>query len=129
MLPSSLTTVGVSIRSYPSLTFKLTDNEISGTIKGKEAIAQSIQMMLSVPRNKYLIFDSNYGSDLTKIIGKSPDYAKILLKRYVTNCLKTDDRVSDITDWNIIVEKKKMTATFTVITSEGDVTASTEVSL
>jgi len=131
MIPSTLTTVNVTVKTYPSKTYHINydNNHIEGFIDSKEAMVQAVELILNTDRNKYGIYSSNYGSDIKKVIGKDIEYAKVLLLRYITNALMVDDRITNISNYTATVQGRKLIASFTVNTTLGNIYTTTGVNL
>jgi len=75
-------------------------------IDGNDAIVQHIIKALKTNRDSYMIYSSDYGSELKYLIGKgfSDDYIKMEAKRLVEEALMDYDRISEITD--VIIERQ-----------------------
>ncbi len=107
----------LEVVSQPSLTYKLDfeRKRISGKIDNEEAIRQLVMKILYTERYAYVIYSSQYGVELDRLIGKDYDFIVSDLERTITEALLADDRILSITDF--AVEQTaidRMSATFTV---------------
>lgn len=93
----------------PSRTWRLDfeSGRIGGFIDGDEAIRQYIRKAIQTARNRYLIYDGDYGSELEDLLGRSvtPDLLDVELPRLVRESIEYDDRIASVT--NIEVERIK----------------------
>ena len=120
----------LEVVSQPSLTYKLDfeRKRISGKIDNEEAIRQLVMKILYTERYAYVIYSSQYGVELDRLIGKDYDFIVSDLERTITEALLADDRILSITDF--VAEQTaidRMTATFTVNSVVGSVNINTEV--
>lgn len=97
-----------------------TDNEkINGTVEDIEAVKQAIYFMLNTERYEHIIYSWDYGVELVNLIGMPPDYVEPEAERVITECLKTDNRIEDVTDFEFEYFKKGIHITFRVMTIYG----------
>lgn len=86
----------------PSLTWRmnLETGRIEGFIDDKEAIRQYIRKALMTPRNQYLIYDDEYGEEISTLIGSNLTQAvrDVELPRLVRETIEYDDRISAVRD-------------------------------
>lgn len=108
----------------PSKTYRLSyeSNEISGLIDGEEALRQFIVKAITTARFRFLIYDEQYGSELDELIGAdvSLELLQMEIPRVITEALIYDDRVADVTDFEVTRDGDKLFVSFRVITSEGE---------
>lgn len=120
----------LEVINQPSLTYKLDfeRKRITGKIDDEEAIMQLVMKILCTERYAYVIYSSEYGVELDRLIGKDYDFIVSDLERTITEALLADDRILSITDF--VAEQTaidRMTATFTVNSVLGSVNINTEV--
>lgn len=120
----------LEVVSQPSLTYKLDfeRKRISGKIDNEEAIMQLVMKILYTERYAYVIYSSQYGVELDRLIGKDYDFIVSDLERTITEALLADDRILSITDF--VAEQTaidRMTVTFTVNSTVGSANINTEV--
>lgn len=94
------------------------DAYIDGLTKDKKALMQSIYFMLTTERYQYPIYSRNYGIFLDNLIGQPFNIVKAELKRRITNCLKTDNRIASVDSFSFQRDGKKLMVTFVVHTKE-----------
>ncbi len=122
----------LEIVNQPSLTYKLDfeRKRVSGKIDNEEAIMQLVMKILYTERYAYVIYSSQYGVELDRLIGKEYDFIVSDLERTITEALLADDRIISITDF--VTEQAgidRMTANFTVNSVVGSTNISTEVQI
>lgn len=115
-MPESSIENNVSIAVMPSKTFKIDGTKLtSEIIDKKEALSQSIDVMLSVEKNKYIIFPFWFGTEIKSLIGQEYAYISSESERMIRDTLLADDRVKDITDFSMSkYDKDSVTVKFTV---------------
>jgi len=122
----------LEIENQPSRTYKLDfeRKRIGGMIDNERAIMQMVMKILSTERYAYVIYSSQYGVELDRLIGQDYDFIVSDLERTITEALTADDRVIDITDFQINkIGIDKMEVSFTVNTFDGSVDIETEVTI
>ncbi len=128
----SETAIAFTEQREPGYTFKLDieKQRVRGTTDDKNALLQSIYLMLSVERYAYQIYSRNYGVELVDLIGKTKDYAMSEIKRRITEALTQDDRITGVTDWEFEqIKRKSVTVRFVVNTIYGELLAEKEVDI
>ena len=124
--------------THPNRTHKIVINEpdidksvrqdrIIGHVDDLEAIKQTIYLILSTERYKYIIYSWDFGVELADLIGKPMTYVMSELPRRITEALTQDDRISDVVDFEFTRNGKKLHTTFTVITTAGNIPTELEV--
>ncbi|MEG6615398.1 DUF2634 domain-containing protein [Peptococcaceae bacterium 1198_IL3148] len=113
----------------PSKTFKLhmEKNRCIGFVDELEAVKQAIFLMLNIERYDYLIFSWNTGVELKDLIGKPVAYVASEAPRRIRECLLQDDRITEVTDFEVTISKNKVHVTFTAHTIFGEVQSEREV--
>lgn len=133
MIPEqSIDLTNVEIENQPSRTYKLDfeRKRIGGMIDNEQAIMQMVMKILYTERYAYVIYSSQYGVELDRMIGQDYDFIVSDLERTITEALTADDRVIDITDFQTNkTGNDKMEVSFTVNTFDGSVDIETEVSI
>lgn len=130
MLPESNTIYQMG-NTIPSKTYYINrnTNRISGYIDDKDAIVQAIYLILSTERYESYIYNWYYGVELDSLVGKDRDFVKSELKRRIAEALLEDDRILDVTDFDITFDKDKANVIFLVETNIGDININWEVNL
>lgn len=106
----------------PSRTYKLdlVNKRITGMVDGLEAVRQAVYKIFKTERFDYLIYDADYGSEMTGLGGKSAGFVRSELQRRITEALLQDDRVTAIEDMNIVIAGDEASVTFTVVSVYGN---------
>lgn len=89
----------------PSKTYRLDldAGRIVGNVDGLEAVNQAIRKAIITPRFKCLIYDNQYGSEITDaVIAKdaSPEYVETVLPGFIKDALKPDTRILEVYDFD-----------------------------
>lgn len=131
MIPNVGDTLKVDweIKSQPSKTYKLNidTQTIVGYCDGREAIEQTIYLILNTERFEWIIYSWAYGSELQGLFGKPVPYVVAELQRRITEALLQDDRISSVNHFEITRSGRKLIATFDVATEKGVIPVSKEV--
>lgn len=120
-----------TIERYPTKTYKVdfSTKHISGYIDEIEAIKQSIYLMLSTERYAWLIYNWYYGVEFDTLIGKNEDYVNSEIVRRIKECLIEDDRITNVSLFELKRENDSLNIEFMVSTIYGDFDYRTEVIL
>lgn len=102
-----------------SSTYGIKDGRISGKIDGIEAVRQAVSKILLTERFQYLIYNSDYGVELNSLIGQPQGYVQADIKRRITEALMQDDRIRNVTDFNIQFDGDIANVAFTVVSIYG----------
>lgn len=115
--------------TYPNRTYKIVNDldRISGQTDDLDAIKQAIYLILSTERYAYLIYSWDFGVELANLVGKPMSYVMSELPRRVTEALTQDNRIDDVVDFEFERSGKKLHATFTVVTTAGNIPTELEV--
>lgn len=98
----------------------LTKNIIGGKIDGLEALKQSIYLRLSIEADQYIIYSYTYGINTLDLIGQPMYYVAAVLPDRIRETLLSDNRITDVSDFEFEVERNKLTTKFIVHTIYGD---------
>lgn len=115
----------------PSKTYYINrnTNRISGYIDDKDAIIQAIYLILSTERYESVIYNWYYGTEFDSLVGKDRDFVKSELKRRIAEAILEDDRILDVTDFDISFNKDVANVVFLVETNIGDININWEVNI
>ena len=85
----------------PSRTYHLdlVRKRVTSMIDGHDAIIQAVRKILYTERYAYVIYSSQYGVELDRLIGQEYDFIVSDIKRTLTEALLADDRILSITDF------------------------------
>ena len=130
MLPD-YNTIYQQDNTMPSKTYYINrnTNRISGYIDDKDAIVQAIYLILSTERYESVIYNWYYGTEFDSLVGKDRDFVKSELKRRIVEAILEDDRILDVTDFDISFNKDVANVVFLVETNIGDININWEVNL
>lgn len=130
MLPD-YNTVYQQDNTMPSKTYYINrnTNRISGYIDDKDAIVQAIYLILSTERYESVIYNWYYGTEFDSLVGKDRNFVKSELKRRIAEAILEDDRILDVTDFDISFNKDVANVVFLVETNIGDININWEVNL
>lgn len=132
MIPTDSTVTSSGTSEIPSKTFYLdvVNNKIVGKVDNLAAVRQAVYIILNTERFKYEILSWNFGMEMKAVIGNSLELAIPEIKRYITEALTQDDRISEVKDFNFSqIESGKLAVSFMVISNKGSFTTETEVSV
>lgn len=124
MLPSAENLLqNLTIREQPSKTYKMKikDERIENKVDDLKAVEQACYKILNTERYRYVIYSWNYGVELQNLFGKPIPYVFAELPRRITEALMQDDRVEEVTNFDLRHNKGDVLAKFTVITKYGEI--------
>lgn len=114
-------------QELPSRTYRLDldRGRISGMVDGQEAVRQAIRKALITPRFRCLIYDNQYGSEITEAITQKDathEYTEMALPGFVRDCLKPDTRITGVGNFSIAFEGDTAYISFDADTIFGQIT-------
>jgi hypothetical protein len=117
-------------KEYPTETYLV--DKSTGTIRkvggGLEAMKQAAEVILSVERYQNQIYTSNFGRELKKLIGKSPEYVASMLKRRIQEAFSADKRFLSVNNFVFVTtELGTLKCTFEIKTVYGTVPGEVEI--
>lgn len=121
-----------TVETEPSKTYMLDieNNTIEGVCDGRKAVEQAIYLALETERYEYVIYSTNYGSELEQLYGKPMSYAASQIKSIIKDALTADDRIKNIYDFKIVrLDKNSLKIMFTAETVFGDINAERTVKI
>lgn len=115
----------------PSRTFRLDHQEraVRGMTDRLAAVEQAVFLILNTERYDWLIHSWNYGVELRGLIGMPPAYCVVEIQRRVTEALLQDDRITAVEDFSFESGKKRVLATFRVVSIFGAFRTGMEVDI
>jgi len=123
VIPQGASVTNASIREVqqPSLTwqFDFDKGKIAGKIDGLDAIKQAVFKVLQTDRFWYDIYSFNYGHELTRLLGNSPEFVQSEATRMLSEALLQDDRIQAVQSVTVNISGDQMTLKFTVVTQYG----------
>lgn len=130
MLPD-INSINQLDEQMPSYTYNINrnTNRISGYIDDKDAIIQAIYLILQTERYESMIYNWYYGVEFDGLIGKQRDYVTSELQRVIREALTEDDRITEVSDFDITYTEDSALIVFLVETNIGDITIEWEVNI
>lgn len=96
-------------------------------VEGVDDVKQGVYFILSTEKDKFLIYDWQYGIETLDLIGQPMDYIMAELQVRIKEALLWDERITDVTDFDFEVNHRALHVTFTVHTEIDEFEAETEV--
>ena len=111
----------LKIEAQPNKSYKMLidDEKVLGTVDDLAAIEQACYKALNTERYQHVIYSWNYGIELQDLFGKPIPYVYSELPRRIREALTQDDRVGDVTDFDLSHNKGDVLAKFKVVTNSG----------
>lgn len=107
----------------PSKTYRLDfrTGRVRGTVDGERSLRQFVRMALATERFRYLIYDSDYGSEIDEVITQdsSPELLESEIPRVIREALIVDERIDNVTNFIIERSQDAYFVTFDIDTNDG----------
>lgn len=103
------------------------ENIIVGEVDGVRALRQSIYLMLSIEADQYIIYPYTYGMNTLDLIGKPSHYVMAVIPERIAELLLSDDRITNVSDFEFEVDGRKLTVKFVVHSIYGEMEEETVV--
>jgi hypothetical protein len=125
ILPQNAINFGeeIEVIQQPSYTYKIDfeRKRVNGFCDGLEAVKQAVFLILNTERYEYLIYSTDYGSELTGLIGKDRFFVESELKRRIKEALIQDDRITNVDNFKFTYpDGDSLVVSFTVFSIYGD---------
>ncbi|MFD2671029.1 DUF2634 domain-containing protein [Marinicrinis sediminis] len=93
----------------------------TGRIQGMNAIRQWINKALLTARNRFLIYDDQYGSELEELLesNSSSSLIRMEIPRLIKEALIYDERIIEVRDFQLTEQPEGWLVSFTVETNAG----------
>ena len=105
----------------------MTHNTVGGLVDGITAVRQSIYLRLNVESDQYIIYPYTYGLQTVDLIGKPIHYVVAVIPERIKEALLSDDRITDVSDFEFEAERNKLHVKFVVSTIYGNIDTETVV--
>lgn len=92
----------------------------SNIIDGLDAVRQAVYLILSIEADKYIIYPYTYGIRTIDLFGKPIYYVMAVIPERIKEALLTDNRITDVSDFEFNVNGNKLTVKFVVHTIYGN---------
>lgn len=132
MIPkTSLTVNNIRTVTIPTNTYRIIidKDRVSGETDGLEAMKQAVYLILSTERYAYPIYSWNYGVELKDLFGQPTTYVEAVLEYRIRDALMADERITDVRNFEFSSQKNTVSATFEVVTNQGNVQSTVEVTI
>lgn len=133
MLPETeINLTDVDVVTLPSRTYHLDveNKRIGKIIDGQDAILQVVQKILSTERYAYVIYSSEYGVELERLLGQDYDYVVSEIERTISDALLVDERITAVHSFEFYNKTQSSVAvSFTVDSNQDSIEVATEVAL
>lgn len=132
MIPkTSLTVNNIRTVTIPTNTYRIIidKDRVSGETDGLEAMKQAVYLILSTERYAYPVFSWNYGVELKDLFGQPTTYVEAVLEYRIRDALMADERITDVRNFEFSSQKNTVSATFEVVTNQGNVQSTVEVTI
>lgn len=127
---ANLTNLEEQIQPSRTYYLDLDRKRVTSMIDGRDAIIQAVRKILYTERYAYVIYSSQYGVELNRLIGQDYDFIASDIKRTLTEALLVDNRIISLENFEI--EKTgldTMKVNFLVNSIEGEINFSAEVKI
>ena len=105
----------------------MTNNTVCGFVDGLTAVKQSIYLMLNTEADQHIIYPYTYGLQTIDLFGKPPYYVVAVIQERIKETLLSDDRITNVSDFEFKSERNKLNVKFVVNTIYGNVDTETVV--
>ena len=114
---------GITFTEYPSYTWYVNPKtgRISGMADGFTAVKQAVEILFSVERFLWQIYTPNFGMEWEGLVGQNPGFVALEIQRRAKDAIRTDSRMTDITDFSYQVNGDNLNVEFTVQTVYGNI--------
>jgi hypothetical protein len=108
----------------PSKTYRINfeTGEIENVfVDGIDALKQSIFKAILTPRYRYLMYSTDYGSEIESVLSEQlpPIFLQQEIQRLIQDALSVDDRIADLTNFSFSTVDTSMYISFDVTTRDG----------
>ena len=102
-------------------------DRISGYVDGIDAVIQTVYFILSTERFKYTIYSWDYGVELVDLFGQPMTYVMVELPSRIREALIQDNRITDVTNFELERVGRQLRVTFSIVTDIGNISTALEV--
>lgn len=126
LLPESENNIDLSsivkgnVETSDSYRMQIGKERIKGSVSDIEAMAQACYKILNTERYAYVIYSWGYGVEFQDLFGKPIPYVFAVLPTRIREALTYDERVSEVTDFELSNNGGDVLCKFTVKTDFGD---------
>lgn len=104
------------LAEQPSLTWGLDveKGKVIGKIDGLDAVRQAVFKILQTDRYWHVIYSTDYGHELSSLIGDHPIYMESELKRMIEEALLVDERIESVDQLEVAIDGESAHVSFRV---------------
>ena len=95
--------------------------------EGLEAVRQAVEIALNVERFRWQIYNTNFGAELSELVGDDEAYIEAELPRMVEDALSPDNRVVSVDNYTFSRSGDALAVSFSVHTVFGDLEEEVEI--
>lgn len=106
-------------KTMPSYGYAIKEGRINGFVDNKESVVQSIYKRLMTEKYSHEIYTSDYGIQTSDLFENGADYAASVIEERIRESLEKDDRIENISNFEISMEKESISVEFEVETIFG----------
>ena len=119
----------IVIAAQPSKTWIIDRNtlQVAYMDEGLEAVRQAVEIALNVERFRWQIYNTNFGAELSELVGDDEAYIEAELPRMVEDALSPDNRVVSVDNYIFSRSGDALTVSFSVHTVFGDLEEEVEL--
>lgn len=119
----------IVIAAQPSKTWIIDRNtmQVAYMDEGLEAVRQAVEIALNVERFRWQIYNTNFGAELSELVGDDEAYIEAELPRMVEDALSPDNRVVSVDNFSFSRSGDALVVSFSVHTVFGDLEEEVEL--
>ena len=119
----------IVIAAQPSKTWIIDRNtlQVAYMDEGLEAVRQAVEIALNVERFRWQIYNTNFGAELSELVGDDEAYIEAELPRMVEDALSPDNRVVSVDNYTFSRSGDALSVSFSVHTVFGDLKEEVEL--
>lgn len=119
----------IVIAAQPSKTWIIDRStlQVAYMDEGLEAVRQAVEIALNVERFRWQIYNTNFGAELSELVGDDEAYIEAELPRMVEDALSPDNRVVSVDNYTFSRSGDALTVSFSVHTVFGDLEEEVEL--
>lgn len=119
----------IVIAAQPSKTWIIDRNtmQVAYMDEGLEAVRQAVEIALNVERFQWQIYNTNFGAELSELVGDDEAYIEAELPRMVEDALSPDNRVVSVDNYTFSRSGDALAVSFSVHTVFGDLEEEVEL--
>jgi len=96
-------------------------------VNEREAVSQAVVKILNTERFRYPVYSDDYGIETEDLFGFDCDFVCVELERRIVEALTVDERITEVSDFDFVVRRNTVYASFTVHTVYGEFDSEKEV--